>query len=74
MLAQQERINQSLRGDGISPNNPNEISKSYSEGELDGKINRNPSNLEDWNYWSGYSQGNREYWCRQKGITLPNEF
>ena len=74
MLAQQKQINQSLISDGIEPNDLSQIPKSYSKGELDGQTNLNPSHPEDWNYWSGYSQGNREYWCRRKGISLPDEF
>lgn len=61
MLAQQQRINQSLAEEGIPPNKLSQVPKSYSEGELDGKTNPDPSHPEDWNYWSGYSQGNREY-------------
>ncbi len=75
MISQGQRINQSLLADGIEPNDlKNQIPKSYSEGALDGQSNFNPSHPEDWDYWSGYSQGNREYWCRKKGIILPNDF
>ena len=66
--------NQSLMSDGIEANDLSQLPKNYSEGELDGQTNLNPSHPEDWDYWAGYSQGNREYWCQQKGITLANDF
>ncbi len=72
MISQGQRINQSLVADGISPNDLSQIPQSYSKGELDGQTNLNPSHPEDWNYWSGYSQGNREYWCQPKEIELGN--
>ncbi|MGK7952903.1 MAG: hypothetical protein AB4368_29965 [Xenococcaceae cyanobacterium] len=74
MLTRIYRENQSLEEEGISPNDLSQIPKSYSKGELDGQSNLNPSHPEDWDYWSGYSQGHREYWCRRKGISLPDEF
>ncbi len=74
MVTSYSANNQSLVADGISPNDLSQIPKFYSQGELDGQTNLNPSNPEDWDYWSGYSQGNREYWCRRKGISLPDEF
>ena len=46
----------------------------YSGGWFDGYIGDKPLHPELWEYWEGYSQGNREYWCKQKGITLPEEF
>ena len=74
MLTRIHDNNQSLVEDGIEPNDLSQIAKSYSDGEFDGKINLDPSNPENWSYWSGYCQGNREYWCKQKNIELPNDF
>ena len=74
MLARIYRENQSLINDRIEPNVLSQMPKRYSDGELDGQTNLNPSHPEDWDYWAGYSQGNREYWCRRKGISLPDEF
>ncbi len=74
MLTRIHVDNQSLINDGIEPNALSQLSKSYSDGELDGQSNLEPVLPEDWEYWSGYSQGNREYWCRKKGIILPNDF
>ena len=74
MLTRIYRENQSLEEEGIVPNNLSQIPPNYSEGELDGKANRNPVLPENWEYWSGYSQGNREYWCKKRGIGLPEEF
>ncbi len=72
MLAQQQRINQSLMSDGIEPNDLNQIPQSYSDGFFDGQIGLKASHPENWSDWSGYSQGNREYWCQPKGIELGN--
>ncbi len=74
MLTRIHVENQSLMSDGIEANDLSQLPKNYSEGELDGQTNLNPSHPEDWDYWAGYSQGNREYWCQQKGITLANDF
>ena len=74
MLTRIYKENQSLAKEGISPNDLNQLPKTYSEGEFDGKMNITPSAPENWDYWEGYSQGNREYWCKQKGITLAEEF
>ena len=52
------------------PNN----SGHYSKGELDGQINLDLSHPEDGDSWSGYGQGNREYWCEKKGRELVDEF
>ena len=61
MLTSYYSENQSLIKNGIEPNDLKQIPKSYSEGELDGQSNLKPSHPEDWDYWAGYSQGNREY-------------
>ena len=74
MLTRIYKENQSLIAEGIEPNDLSQLPKSYFEGEFDGKTNLDPVLPEDWEYWSGYCQGNREYWCKHKGITLPEEF
>ena len=74
MITGYSRNNQSFICDAIPPNDFSQIPKSYSDGEFDGKIGLNPSHPEEWDYWSGYCQGNREYWCKQKNIELPNDF
>ena len=74
MLTSYKEINQDLIANGLPPNDLSQIPESYWKGELDGKTNLDPVLPEDWEYWSGYCQGNREYWCKQKGITLPEEF
>ncbi len=74
MLTRIDRDNQSLLEEGIEPNALTQIPPSYAEGELDGQSNLNLSHPEDWDYWTGYSQGNRQYWCQEKGIELPNDF
>ena len=74
MLAQHQQINQSLLADGIEPNDLNQIPKSYSEGEFDGKIGLEAFYPEDADYYAGWAIGHRIYLCRNKGITLPDEF
>ncbi|MDJ0650662.1 MAG: hypothetical protein QNJ60_18370 [Xenococcaceae cyanobacterium MO_188.B19] len=44
----------------------------YSVGWFDGLIGENPMYPENSDYWSGYSLGNREFWCKQKGVTLSD--
>lgn len=67
-------INQSLIEDGIEPNDFKEVPKSYFDGLFDGSIGLEPSSPEIWEYWEGYCFGYRDYLCKQKGITLPDEF
>ena len=74
MISQPQRINQSLRAEGIELNDLTTIPPSYSDGEWEGQTNLNPSHPEDGNYWSGYSQGNQEYWWQKKVRELPDEF
>ena len=53
MISQQPRINQSLRAEEIELNDLTTMLPSYSDGELDGQTNLNPSHPEDWNYGVG---------------------
>ena len=46
----------------------------YSLGWFNGLIGENPMYPENDNYWSGYSLGNREFWCKQKGVTISDRF
>ncbi len=46
----------------------------YSGGWFDGLIGDKSRYPELEIYWSGYSQRNREYWCKKKGITLSNDY
>ncbi len=46
----------------------------YSRGWFDGLIGDKPMYPENSDYWSGYSLGYREYWCKQKGVTLSDRF
>ena len=74
MLTRIHGNNQYLLADRIEPNDLNQKLPSYFDGQFDGKTNLDPLFPENWDYWEGYSQGNRQYWCQQKGITLPEEF
>ena len=46
----------------------------YSGGWFDGLIGDQPRYPDIETYWSGYSLGNQEYWCKKKGITLSNDY
>ena len=46
----------------------------YHIGRFDGLMNCEPTQLEEQSYWSGYSNGQREYWAKKLGITIPTEF
>ena len=66
------------------PEAPNHLRKSahrskpptekYSEGWFNGLIGENPMYPENSDYWSGYSLGNREFWCSKKGVELSDRF
>lgn len=74
MLAQQERINQSLMSDGIEGNDLSQIPRTYTEGFYDGKIGLEVANPESWDYYSGWAVGHRIHECNKRGIELPDEF
>ena len=74
MLASQKQINQSLIADGIAPNDNCQIPKSYWDGEFDEKIGLDAAYPEDWDYYSRWAMGHREYKCQRKGITLHDSF
>ena len=74
MLSQHQRINQSLIAARIEPNDLTQLPKSYTDGVFDGKIGLEASHPEDADYYDGWQQGHREYLCKQKRITLPNDF
>ena len=57
-----------------SVNEPKPPTEKYSEGWFNGLIGEIPIYPENDNYWSGYSLGNREFWCRQKGVELSDRF
>ena len=74
-LEQEKREKQELERIEEQINNSSPpVTEQYSGGWVDGYINDKPRYPENWEYWSGYSQGNREYWCQQKGIELPSDF
>ncbi len=74
MLTSYKEINQDLIADGLPPNDLSQIPESYSEGKFDGEIGLEASQPENWDYYRGWAIGHREYRCRLKGITLPEEF
>ena len=74
MLTRIKQENQSLIADGIEPNDLSSIEPAYYSGEKDGELNIEPKLPELWEYWRGYSYGNREFWLKKKNIELPNEF
>ena len=74
MLTSYKEINQDLIADGLPPNDLSQIPESYSEGKFDGQIGLEASQPENWDYYKGWAIGHREYRCRLKGITLPEEF
>lgn len=81
MLSQQDKTNQVFLSDEILPNtvkksgnHPKAPTEKYSGGWFDGLIGENPMYPENNNYWSGYTLGNREYWCRQKEVELSDRF
>ena len=55
-------------------NQPKPPTEKYSVGWFDGLIGENPMYPENSDYWSGYSLGYREFWCKQKGVELSNKF
>ncbi len=55
-----------------SANQPKPPTEKYSGGWFDGLIGDKPMYPENSDYWSGYSLGYREFWCRHKGVTLSN--
>ena len=57
-----------------STNQAKPPTEEYSEGWFNGLIGEIPMYPENDNYWSGYSLGNREYWCSQKGVELSERF
>ena len=71
---QENRAQEARNAIEESVNQPKSPTDQYSGGWFDGYTGEQPRYPELWDYWSGYSQGNREYWCQQKGITLPEEF
>lgn len=50
------------------------IPEKYSGGWFDGLIGETPMYPENTDYWSGYSLGYREFWCRQKSVELSDRF
>ncbi len=73
-IDQQNRVKEAINALEESVNQPEPPTELYSGGWFDGFIGEQPLHPELWDYWKGYSQGNRKYWCKQKGITLPEEF
>ena len=57
-----------------STNQTKPPTEKYSNGWFDGLIGENPTYPENSEYWSGYSLGNREYWCKKKGVELSERF
>lgn len=43
----------------------------YSEGWLDGLWGLEPSSPDIHLYWQGYQLGQREYWCKHRGLEIP---
>ena len=74
MLTRYSQNNQSLIQDGIEPNNPDELPKTFVDGKFDGVIGEECLFPEDWDYFEGWCLGHREFCCKQKGIFLPDEF
>ena len=81
MLSQQDKTNQVFIAKRISLNSLKEAThetkpptEKYSVGWFDGLIGENPMYPENSEYWSGYSLGYREYWCKEKGVTLSDRF
>ncbi len=57
-----------------STNQPKPPTEKYSGGWFDGLIGENPMYPENTEYWSGYSLGYREFWCKCKGVELSERF
>ena len=57
-----------------STSQPKPPTEKYSGGWFDGLIGENPLYPENSEYWTGYCLGNREYWCRKKGVELSERF
>ena len=74
MLTRIYRDNQSLLEDGIKPNDPTQIPKTYTEGMVDGQVGKEAASPESWDYYSGWAIGHRMYECQKRGIELPDEF
>ena len=74
MLTRIYRDNQSLLEDGIEPNDLTQISKTYTEGIVNGKVGKEVADPESWDYYSGWVVGNRMYECQKRGIELPDDF
>ena len=43
----------------------------YSEGWLDGLSGLEPRAPDIYLYWQGYQLGQREYWCKLRGLEIP---
>ncbi len=71
---QENRVKEATNALKKSVNQHKPPTEPYSGGWFDGYIGDKPRYPENGSYWSGYSLGNREYWCKQKGIELPSYF
>ncbi len=71
---QGNRIPEVLNAFKQSTNQTKPPTEKYSGGWFDGLIGENPMYPENSDYWSGYSLGNREFWCKEKGVTLSDRF
>ncbi len=74
MLTRRHVDNQSLLEEGIEPNEPTQIPKSYTQGIGDGKVGKDAAFPESWDYYSGWAIGHRLYECQKRGIELPDDF
>lgn len=46
----------------------------YSSGYFEGYIGAEPTQPENFSYWSGYQLGSREYWAKKLKVEIPTEF
>ena len=71
---QVNRVPEVLNIGNKSPYQPESPTEKYSGGWFHGLIGENPMYPENSEYWSGYSLGYREFWCKQKGVALSDRF
>ena len=70
MLSHYSANNQSLIEDGIPPNDPKQLPKTFGQGKFDGVIGEECRFPEDWDYFHGWALGHREFCCQQKRTRL----
>ncbi len=73
-LEQDKRERQDPKQIKLQVNYSSPLTEKYSVGWFEGLIGEKPLYPENEDYWSGYSLGNREYWCSKKGVELSERF